>query len=502
MDFASTKLSPKYKKDLMFTLIGICIYIVVGHLLPHSAPLTDQSMQLLGIFLMTIFLWSTVSTTWPSILAVFMLGTTGYCSGTAALKECFGHGMTVFVAFMLMFNVALSETGLSRRIALFFVTRKFIKGKPWLIMFSFMFSVWVLSAFVTSSAVFAIFLSIADEMLAMTGADGEDDELPEAMYCTMAWVDQINQGSTPMSHTNVLLAMSLGLTLLGFEASVLTVCLCGLLGCFAQFVLVMLELRFIQKPDVSKMAALDIDVLKSTLPPMSKREKGVSAAFIILIIMWVFPQTIMKIPGLERFGSMLNNLGTYAPPLFIIAVCSIVHIEGKPLLDLKSACRQINWGAWLMMAALMGMATYIGKSDYGVMPWIQEKVGGAMASVGVPGLIFCWIAIVIVGVLTNFMSNTASASLINAFVPIAALLGSCSPLALCMCLGMICNSGFMLPSANPVMGYCSSLPKVRISYCIKYGIIASVLCIIAVCFIAYPIYAQALPVLLEIVGTN
>lgn len=302
-----------------------------------------------------------------------------------------------------------------------------------------------------------------------------------------------------MSHVNVLLGMSLGLSLLGFEPSVLTVCICGLLGCFAQFVLVMLELRFIQKPDVSKLGALDIDALKSTLPPMSKREKGVAVAFIVLIIMWVFPQTIMKIPGLEAFGSMLNNLGTYAPPLLIIAVCSIVHIEGRPLLDLKDACKKINWGAWLMMAALMGMASFLGKSDYGVMPWKQDRVGGAMVHIGVPGLVFCWIAIVIVGVLTNFMSNTASASLINAFVPVAALLGGCNPLAMCMCVAMICNSGFMLPSANPVMGYCCSLPKVRVNYCIKYGIIASILCIIAVCFVAYPIYDVALPVILELV---
>ena len=258
---------PKYVKDMIHTVIAVLLYIIIGHCIPYSEPMTGQGMQLVGIFVMTVYLWTTVSTFWPSVLAVFMLGTTGYCSGTVALKECFGHGMTVFVAFMLMFNIALSETGLSRRIALFFVTRKFIKGKPWLIMFSFMFSVWVLSAFVTSSAVFAIFLSIADEMLAMTGADGEDDDLPEAMYCIMAWVDQINQGSTPMSHTNVLLAMSLGLTLLGFEASVLTVCLCGLLGCFAQFVLVMLEFRFIQKPDVSKMATLNIDASRALCLP-------------------------------------------------------------------------------------------------------------------------------------------------------------------------------------------------------------------------------------------
>ena len=490
---------PKYKKDVMHTIIAVVLYIIIGHMLPYSEPMTGMGMQLVGIFVMTVYLWTTVSTFWPSVLAVFMCGTTGYCTGTVALKECFGHGMTVFVAFMFMFNVAMNESGFSRRIALFFVTRKFVKGKPWLIMFMLMFSVWFVSAFVTSSAVYAMFLSIGEEMLKMTNCDGEDDDLPEAMYCCMAWIDQANQGSTPMSHTNVLLGMSFALTLFGYDIPFMTVMFVGLAACFVMFIVIWLEFRFLQRPNVQKMADLDIDALKATVPPMQKREKWVAGAFIVLIIMWVFPQTIMKIPGLEAFGSMLNNLGTYAPPLLIIAVCSIVHIEGRPLLDLKDACKKINWGAWLMMAALMGMATFLGKSDYGVMPWIQDRVGGAMVHIGVPGLVFCWIAIVIVGVLTNFMSNTASASLINAFVPVAALLGGCNPLAMCMCVAMICNSGFMLPSANPVMGYCCSLPKVRVNYCIKYGIIASILCIIAVCFVAYPIYDVALPVILELV---
>lgn len=494
------KLDAGYKKSLIFTLIGVCIYIVIGYLLPYSEPLTQQSMRLLGIFVMTIFLWSTVSTTWPSILACFMLGTTGYCTGTVALKECFGHGMTVFVAFMLMFNVALSETGLSRRIALFFVTRKFLKGKPWMIMISFMFSVWVLSAFVTSSAVFAIFLSIAEEMLAMTGADGDDDELPEAMYCTMAWVDQINQGSTPMSHVNVLLGMSLGLSLLGFEPSVLTVCICGLLGCFAQFVLVMLELRFIQKPDVSKLGALDIDALKATVPPMQKREKWVAGAFIVLIIMWVFPQTIMKIPGLEAFGTMLNRLGTYAPPLLIVAALSIIPCEGKPVLNLKDACTKINWGAWAMMAALMGMATFLGKSDYGVMPYLTEVLGGAMAKLGLSGTAMVIISIILIGIQTNFMSNTASGTMFNAYAPIIVALGGANPIAAAMCAGMICNCGFMLPSANPVMGVCNALPQVRMSYNIKYGAIASVMCIIVTIVVAYPLFSAVCPVVTSIVG--
>ena len=483
---------PKYKKDLVYTVIGICIYIIFGYCIPHSEPLTDMSMQLLGIFLMTIFLWSTVSTTWPSLLAIFMLGTTGYCSGSEAMMQCFGHGMAGFVAIMLIFNVALTDTGFSRRVALFFVTRKFIKGKPWLIMFMFFFAVWFVSAFVTSSAVYAMFLSIGAEMLTMTKFT-DDDDLPEAMYCTILLVVQRPPGSTPMSHTNVLLAMSLCLSLLGYDPSFMTVCVCGLVGCFAQFILVWLEFRFLQKPNVQKMAELDIEALKATVPPMSKREKAIAVAFIVLIIMWVFPETISKIPGLESFGGMLENLTTYAPPLLIVAACSVIPVEGRPLLNLKEACAKINWGAWMMMAALMGMATFIGYEDYGLMPWLSETIGGAMNNLGVSGLVFAMIAIAIVGFVTNFMSNTASCTLANAFIPVVVAIGGANPVAMTMCIGMICNSGFMIPSANPVMGVCCSLPQVRISYSIKYGVIASILCIIATCAIAYPLFSLLMP---------
>lgn len=280
----------------------------------------------------------------------------------------------------------------------------------------------------------------------------------------------------------------------------MTVCGVGLAACFVMFVVVWLEFRFIQKPDVSKMKDLDIDALKSTVPPMQKREKWVAGAFIILIIMWVFPQTIMKIPGLESFGSMLNNLGTYAPPLLIVAALSIIPCEGKPVLNLKDACTKINWGAWAMMAALMGMATFLGKSDYGVMPYLTQVLGGAMSSMGLSGYAMVVISIVLIGVQTNFMSNTASGTMFNAYAPIIVGLGGGNPVAAAMCAGMICNCGMMLPSANPVMGVCNSLPQVRMSYNIKYGALASALCIIVTIFVAYPLFCAVCPVVTTMVG--
>ncbi len=490
---------PEYKKNIIHTIIGVIIYVTFGHLMPESEPLTRQGLQLVGVFLMTIYLWTTVSTFWPSVLAVFMLGTTGYCTGTAALKECFGHGMTVFVAWMLVFNIAMHESGFSRRIALFFVTRKVVRGKPWLIMFMLMFSVWTVSLFVTSSAVYALFLSIADEMLEMTGYT-DDDDLPEAVYCAMMWIDNIGQGSTPMSHTNVLLGMSMALTLFGYEVPFLTVVWIGTLSCFVAFILVFLEFRFLQKPNVEKMRNLDIDALRATVPPADKKEKLVAASFVILLIMWVFPEIFIKIPGLAGLGNLLKNLGTYTPPLLLVAALSVIPVDGKPVLDLKDACSKINWGTWAMMAALMGMASFLGKSDYGVMPWLTKVVGGFVADLGVSGQAMAIIAIVVIGIQTNFMSNTASATMFNAFAPIIVTLGGGNPVAAAMCAGMVCNAGNMLPSACPIAGVCTSLPQVRLSYNMRYGAIATAIFILAVVFVAYPLYSSVFPVVTEMVG--
>ncbi len=490
---------PKYKKNVINTIIGLALYAVIGHLLPVSEPLTRSGLQLVGIFVMTIYLWATISTFWPSLLAIFLLGTTGYCSGTVVLKECFGHGMTVFVAWMLVFNVAMQESGFSRRIALFFVTRKFVKGKPWLIMFMLLFSVWTVSLFVTSSAVYALFLSIADEMLDMTGYT-DDDDLPEAVYCAMMWIDNVGQGSTPMSHTNVLLGMSMALTLFGYEIPFLTVVWVGTVVCFVSFILIFLEFRFLQKPNVEKMRNLDIDALRATVPPADKKEKLVAASFVILLFMWLSPEVLMKIPGLAGFGGLLKNLGTYTPPLLLVAALSVIPVDGKPVMDLKSACSKINWGAWTMMAALMGMAVFLGKSDYGVMPWLTQVLGGFVGGLGVSGHAMALISIILIGIQTNFMSNTASCTMFNAYAPIIVALGGGNPVAAAMCAGVICNSGNMLPSACPIAGVCTSLPQVRLSYNIRYGAIASAINIFVTCVVGYPLYSAVVPVVTEIIG--
>ena len=117
-------------KKLMHTIIALVIWAIFKWLIPAPEPMTDTGMEIVGVFIMATYLWITVETGWTSILVVSMVAISGAMSATAAIKGSFGDWMFAFLMACMLVNHVLSETGISRRIAVWFITRKFVKGRP------------------------------------------------------------------------------------------------------------------------------------------------------------------------------------------------------------------------------------------------------------------------------------------------------------------------------------------------------------------------------------
>ena len=79
--------------------------------LPPIGAITETGMQIVGIFLGLIWLWSTVEVIWPSILGIIALGMSDYCSMTDAIKNALGES-TIWQLFMVMvLIVGINESG-------------------------------------------------------------------------------------------------------------------------------------------------------------------------------------------------------------------------------------------------------------------------------------------------------------------------------------------------------------------------------------------------------
>lgn len=130
-------------------IIGLVIMFGVGFL-PAPAPITPVGMKVIGLFIGVVYLWSTVAMDWPSLLAIaassFYIhllipeSPTAHYGPWRAVQESLGNWVVGFIIGALLLTHALTQAGFTRRVALWFMTRKFSQRGPWSFTCAFFFS--------------------------------------------------------------------------------------------------------------------------------------------------------------------------------------------------------------------------------------------------------------------------------------------------------------------------------------------------------------------------
>ncbi len=105
--------------------IAMTLLLMFGFgLLPAPEPMTALGMKVIGIFLGLLYGWTTCGLIWPSLLGMMALALTGAMSIAEILMGGFGNETTLLILFLLIFAAAVEEAGVSRSIAMWFVTRR------------------------------------------------------------------------------------------------------------------------------------------------------------------------------------------------------------------------------------------------------------------------------------------------------------------------------------------------------------------------------------------
>ena len=96
------------RTTLIHSLIGVIIMIFF-RFLPISLPeVTDVGMEVLGIFLGTLYLWTFVDPLWGSLLSIAMLGFSSYSNMSAILSSAFGSPVVAQVFYMMIMSGGLA----------------------------------------------------------------------------------------------------------------------------------------------------------------------------------------------------------------------------------------------------------------------------------------------------------------------------------------------------------------------------------------------------------
>ena len=182
------------------------VALLVFLLPPPFAPLTPLGMKVVGIFLFTIIWWVTVGTGYPSILCLVLFAMTGVMTPNTLFAASWGHWLILFLLGIYGLSEGLRVTGFSRRFALWFVTRPFVAGRPWMLVAMFLLACFLMGSVMTSVATCVVFMAIAEPMLEAIGYK-RGDKFAAMLMMGIAWAATACSVMTPIAHPCNMLVM-------------------------------------------------------------------------------------------------------------------------------------------------------------------------------------------------------------------------------------------------------------------------------------------------------
>jgi sodium-dependent dicarboxylate transporter 2/3/5 len=161
-------------------------------------------MKVLGIFGFTMVMWLLEGIGYPSVMCVLLIIVTQAMSYQNAFAVSWGNNLVIFVVAVFGLAEGIRRSGFTRRFALWFVSRPFTVGRPWVMISMFWLACMLMGSVMSGSATCITFMTVGVPLLEELGYKRGDKFA--AMFITgIAWVASLSFISTPIGHGSNLL---------------------------------------------------------------------------------------------------------------------------------------------------------------------------------------------------------------------------------------------------------------------------------------------------------
>ena len=474
----------KLKDNTIFriTIISICTLIAFcGRFIPSFGGLSQDAIGVLSIFVASIVLWLTIGIDWPSILCILALGFIDTLGFSNVLIKSFGNATFIFLLFTFVLTYALSKTCLIKKIAVGFVSTKIARKNGYFFISLFLLAVLFLGLFISPSVLFVVILPILEEIFKVANIE-KGDKVAKVMMMGLGFTVSLSSGMTPIAHVFPILAMSAA----GITISPIFYTLFAFPVGFISFILMLLVLLLIIKPDVSKFKDIEIDKIKENIPKINKNDIITLVVFIVVILLWVIPSLFKDIS--PEFYNAINKYGTAMPPILGTVILCMIRIDKKPLLNIVDAFKNgVPWASLLMCASTLALGYALTDNGIGIKAFLQNNLGPAILSL--PSLLILIIFTVWAALQTNVSSNMVTATLV-ATVAASILSSGDSGLAfnaVIAIIGMMASFAFATPPSMPHIAIVAGSEYATTKDVLIFGSILMVITIVISLLVGYPL---------------
>lgn len=489
----------KSMKSVIHFIIGFAIMIAFRFVPTGVLPeVTEVGLQVLGVFIGTIYLWTTVDPILGSVTSIVMLGFTDWAAMNYVLCQCFGNAVLVQCLFLMIIMGGLTDRKINAYIARFILTRKVIEGRPWIFTGAIVFGSYLMSVFVGCFAPIFLFWPVLTSVYDDVGFK-KTDLYPKLMTIMVVMAALVGFPVPPYMGNGLALigfwqgisgnAIANGAKIAGATINTGTYFV-GLLVLGAALLLALILLmKFVFKPDVKPLETVTIEMLnKNPLPPMDFSQKAYSVVYVIMILCMLLPTLI---PGVPILQFIQNN--TYGLGLVFVTVLLVIKHNGESLLRFNQVmATKINWGTYFIIGAAMIIGTALTSSPVegvtqatGITAFINAILSPIFS--GMSGTIFTIFILIAAVLLTNIcnslvigmilqpvilsycvQSGAAAAPIITLLIFTVLLTAAITPAASPFAAMMFGNKEFL--TNGDIYKYCSIMVIVEVALIIVVGI--------------------------------
>lgn len=471
----------KDNKIYRLIIIPICVALCfIGKFIPSFGGLSTEAIQVLFIFLGCLILWLTIGIDWPSLLCIFALGFVDSLGFSKVLSSSFGNANFIFLLFTFICTYALSKTTIIKRITLWFINTPLARKNGIWFSFLFLFSVLIIGLFTSPSVLFVVVLPILNEVFNIANIK-KGDKIAKALMMGLGFTVSISSGMTPIAHVFPILAMNAAKISVSTVSYMLFAVPSGLII----FLIMFLILFIIFRPDTSKLINVDVSEFKEKLEPIKLKDIITVSIFFLVLILWVLPDLFKGF--WPQFYQFFNTYGLSMPPILGTLLLCIIRVDGKPILKIDEAFKNIPWSSLLMCAATLVLGVALTSDTIGINLFLETNLKTSLSNLD--GIILLFIFAIWAAIQTNLSSNMVTATLVasvagSVLLPINSSLNF--PAVICI-IGFLASMAFATPPSMPHIAIVAGSEYCNVKDVLTYGGILMFVAIIVILLVGYPI---------------
>jgi sodium-dependent dicarboxylate transporter 2/3/5 len=433
---------------------GVAVGLLLAlwlYLRTPPAGLSVQGEQALAVFIVAITLWVTNALPYgiTGLLAVALLGLTRVLPPADAYSA-FGSSAIFFLAGIFMIAGALVETGLSKRMALLFLSR--FESSPYAFAFGMMLAGAFATVWMPNQATTAMLFPIAMEVAEALRLKPKESAYAKVLFFSMAWGAMIGSNASFLGSSRAALALGMlqknfgvGISFAQWVWAAWPVVVLGL-------IVTPLVLRFVFRREEVEFGSARrvLGHAVAQLGPMQRPHYVTMGILITTVAAWVL-------------------VGGRRVDLAVIALLGATALFATGVMTWERIQRHIYWNIILMYGGAIALGAALERT--GATRFVLDRVidGGSPS----PFIAITGVAIVAL-LLSEVMSNAAALAVV---MPIAFTLvhqTSVSPVALTLAASFGSGLDFIFPISTAPNTIIFASGYLRTSDFVKAGVLMTI----------------------------